>query len=185
MKRYLGPLLLALLLAAVAHLATVYAIPRVVMAAAMDGIAGHRGVNSWLASRHRVSPATRGVVRPAPQLAYSACVYDLGDGPVHIRMAPAPGYWSLSLYGASTDNFRTWNDRNSARGVDIWLSADGDTQRPPPAGVTRVRAPSQRGIALIRRRVTSDAQWQQLQSTRRGDLCQAVPNLKANLEPQP
>lgn len=174
MKRWLGPLLLGIVLAATVHAAMVYAIPRLLIHAAMDGIRQHGGVNAWIASRHRVDPTTRGVVRPAPQLAYAACVYALDDGAVHIRVAPMPGYWSLSLYNARSDNYRTWSDRTSPDGVDIWLS-DGDAPRyRPSSGVTVVHSPSSGGIALIRRRVTGDSEWARLQNTRRGDLCKSA-----------
>jgi hypothetical protein len=45
---------------------------------------GADGVNAWHVRAERVTAASRSIVRPSPDFAYSACVYDLTQGPVII-----------------------------------------------------------------------------------------------------
>ncbi|WP_395643891.1 DUF1254 domain-containing protein [Rudaea sp.] len=161
-------------MAAVAtHVIVVHAIPHVLMQGAMDRIEKHVSTNKWVAAK-RVTAASRTVVRPSPELAYSACVFDLRNGPVRMRVQPMNDYWSLSLFAANTDNFHVWDNRTAPSGVDIWLVADRAAGRQPPAGVTLVRSPSERGIALIRRRATSESQWPQIKAAQSEDRCEAV-----------
>src|SRR5215207_9462863 len=48
---------------------------------------------------------SRSVVRPSPDLLYSACVYDVSRHALRIR-ATLPGtYWSISFFANNTDNF--------------------------------------------------------------------------------
>lgn len=173
MKRYRGPLLLALVLAVVAHVAVVKIEPYFFMRGAINRNISRGGINSWYEAP-RVTSASRTVVHPSPELAYSACVYDLRNGPVHLRVQPMDEYWSLSLYAADAENFRAWNYRTSAQGVDVWLVGTHAADRQPPAGVAVVRSPSNRGIALIRRHVVDDASWGLIEQARRADRCAAV-----------
>jgi uncharacterized membrane protein len=96
-----------------------------------------------------VTPASRTIVRPSPDFAYSICAYDLSEGPVHISAAPWGAYWSLSLYAANSDNYFVIDDREAHGGAAITLVRRG-RQRPDGA-VQVVESPTTRGIALIRR----------------------------------
>lgn len=129
------------------HLAVVYLMPYGLMDVAMNAL-GHDGqrVNRWLHQRQRASADSRTIVRPATELANSICVLDLSGGDVRLVVHPSPGYWSLSLYAADSDNLRTWDDLTSPGGVDVTL-----THRHPAARGNGVRLPSVRGIALVRR----------------------------------
>jgi uncharacterized membrane protein len=166
MKRVLYPALLAIGLALATHYAAILAFPYLRMEAAMRGISGGgERVNTWLHGR-RVTPESRRVVRPAPEFAYSSCVYDVSQHPLRIHVAAWPRYWSLSLYAANTDNFLTLGDRDHADGVDLLLAAD-DT----PAAI---RSPSKRGIALIRRLVPDADSWNAVAAVRKEDVCALV-----------
>lgn len=168
MKRWRGPLLVALIVAALAHLAFVRAYPSLLMAATMQKLgAGGDKLHRWLAAP-RVTPDARRIVRPAPEFAYSACVYDLSRGPLRIRVPASPDYWSLSFYAANSDNFLTLRDIDHRDGLELLL-ADGDAA---PAGALRV--PTPRGIALIRRLATDDAGWQTVERLRKEDVCTLV-----------
>ena len=174
MKRYLGPLLLAIVLAVATHVATVRILPYVFMRGAMNRNASHGAIDKWYEAP-RVTAASRTVVHPSPELAYSACVYDLRNGPVHIGVQPMDDYWSLSLYATDAENFRAWNYRTSPQGTDIWLVGSHGADRPPPSGVSVVQSPSNRGLALIRRHVVDDASWSRIEQARQGDRCEPVP----------
>lgn len=113
------------------------------------------GVNVLLPSP-RPDANARTVVRLSPDLLYSACVFDLRDGPLRIS-APVPdSYFSVSGFAADTSNFFAFNDRNAQvdaegrRFIDIALTHGADQTSPLPAGVQRVEAPSARGVILFR-----------------------------------
>lgn len=99
--------------------------------------------------------AQRRVVLPSPDLLYATCSVDLRQGPMRIRAEPrSPNYWSLALYASNTDNYFVLNDRQAAgRPVDlVVLGPDAHDTAPAglPAGVTVVKAPSSRGMLLMR-----------------------------------
>ncbi|WP_428312044.1 DUF1254 domain-containing protein [Hydrocarboniphaga sp.] len=164
MRRLLRVALLALAVAVATHYAAVVALPYLSMQLAMRAISfGGERVNSWLHARP-VTPDSRRVVRPAPEFAYSSCVYDLSRQPLRIHVAAWPAYWSLSLYAANTDNFLTMGDRDHPEGVELVL-VQGDQA----AGT--VHSPSTRGIALIRRLVTDADGWSAVDAARKDDVC--------------
>jgi len=138
----------ALLVAVVTHIVAIFAVPNVLMNVALQRLGGGH-YNAWHLG-DRVTAASRTIVRPSPDFAYSACPYDLATGPVRIHVAPWNDYWSLSLYANNSDNFYVLDDREARDGADILLIRGG---APPPdhPTATVVESPSARGIALIRR----------------------------------
>ncbi|MEZ5994475.1 MAG: DUF1254 domain-containing protein [Hyphomonadaceae bacterium] len=157
----------ALAIAVLTHLAVVYATPRVLMAVAFDRI-GAGGFNTWRPA-DRVTALSRQVVRPSPDFAYSACVYDLSEGPVTISAGPWGAYWSLSLYAANSDNFYVIDDREARRGAAITLIRRGRSH--PDDAQTVVESPSVRGIALIRRLAPTLDSYNAARQVARGDIC--------------
>ncbi|MEZ5959239.1 MAG: DUF1254 domain-containing protein [Hyphomonadaceae bacterium] len=162
----------ALIIAAFVHFAAIFAVPRVLMNVAMDRI-GARGVNVWHLSE-RVTAASRGVVRPAPDFAYSACVFDLSQGPVVITATPWSDYWSLSFYAANSDNFFVIDDREAHNGAEITLVRRGAAHPEDAAMVTE--SPSVRGIALIRRLAPTPATYDAAKVVAAEDVCASARN---------
>lgn len=144
---------------------TPYALMQIAMTRVTQSSAGPNG---W---RHspRANPAVRTIVRPSPDLAYSVCAYDLHDGPMRIHVGPSAAYWSLALYADNTDNFRTFNDRAHAGGIDIVLFARGDENAGGVASA--VISPTRRGLALVRRLAPSDADFARADRARQADIC--------------
>lgn len=177
MKGWLKYLIGALVIAAVAHFAAIYATPRVLMNTAMTRLSvpvgGRTGVNTFRLGA-RVTPAARAVVRPSPDLAYSACVYDLSHGPVRLRVTPWRDYWSLSLFAANSDNFYVLDDREARDGIEITLVRAGAAAPRDAANV--VESPSVRGIALIRRLAPSPDTYDAVSRIAPNDECAAVNN---------
>jgi uncharacterized membrane protein len=163
----------AFAVAVVVHLAIVYATPRLLMDAAIERLSAGR-YNSWRIAE-RVTPLSRTIVRPSPDFAYSACPYDVGDGPVVIRAAPWDAYWSLSLYAANSDNFFVLDDREARGGADIVVVRRGGTL-PEDAGRV-VTSPSRRGVALIRRLAPTLDSYNAAVRAARADICAGVANL--------
>jgi uncharacterized membrane protein len=112
-------------------------------------------------------------VRPSPDFAYSACPYDLGNGPVRIHVTPWGDYWSLSLYGANSDNYYVLDDREAQAGADILLIRSGSSP-PDHEAATILESPSQRGIALIRRLAPTPDTYEDAAQVAHGDVCSRV-----------
>jgi uncharacterized membrane protein len=164
-----------LAIAVVSHVAFIHAAPRVMMGVAFDRI-GAGGANRWQVA-DRVTPLSRQIVRPSPDFAYSACAYDLDDGPVVISAAPWSAYWSLSLYAANSDNFFVIDDREARYGAEITLVR---ASRSHPEGASMVvESPSRRGIALIRRLAPELDQYNAAAQVAREDVCSSVSTLTA------
>jgi uncharacterized membrane protein len=161
----------ALIAGAIAHIALVQAVPRVMMDKAIERIGGG-ATNVWRLA-DRVTPESRQIVRPSPDFAYAACSYDLSEGPVTIHVEPWNTYWSLSLYADNSDNFFVVDDREVRGGVTITLVQHG---RAAPEDAPRVvRSPSARGIALIRRLAPTPSEYDAASGVAHGDICQAAP----------
>lgn len=163
--------LAALALAAAVHLAAVWAVPRVIMSAAMHGMIERGGVNTAYFPP-RADENARAIVRPSPDLLYASCAFDLGAGPVRLTAdVPDAGYWSLSLFAANTDNFFVVNDRSAgAARVDIVLAPAGKPVTAPP-GARVVESPTSRGIVLTRTLVDREERVPALDAARRTFRC--------------
>jgi len=158
----------ALIVAALTHAAIIYATPRALMHVAVERIGGG-AFNLWRQAE-RVTPDSRAIVRPSPDFAYSACAYDLGAGPITIRVSPWSPYWSLSLYADNSDNFYVIGDREARGGVEITLTHGQNGE-----GENVVRSPSRRGIALIRRLAPTSDTYAQAVRAAADDLCAPAP----------
>jgi uncharacterized membrane protein len=161
----------ALAFAVATHFAVIHMVPRVLMNVALERI-GSGGPNMWHAA-DRVTPLARTIVRPSPDFAYSACSYDLGNGPLTLRVTPWDAYWSLSLYAANSDNYYVIDDREARNGVEITLVRHG--RRPPEDAVNVIESPSQRGIALIRRLAPTLDEYNTAREIARTDVCGPLP----------
>lgn len=168
------------------YAATLEIMPERIMERTMDTIARAGERERW---RHQgpVTGQSRAVVRPSPDLLYSACVFDLSDGPVAITATPSPidGYWSLSLFDARTDNFFTRNDLDAAAGpIRIVLAAaDAETSR---CEGEIVRSPTDRGIAVIRRLAPTQSDKAAIMAAREQDACRPLtPDSCQPTDPQP
>lgn len=166
MKRAIA---LALAVAVVSHVAVIMAAPHVLMRGAMKRISrDDTGINMW---RHapRVSEESRRVVRPSPDLAYSACVYDLSSGPIRVTAAAWDDYMSVSAFAANSDNFFVINDRQAPQGVDFVLVLEGD--EPPTDAARVVESPSTTGIILQRRIAPTEERFAAADAARKNDVC--------------
>lgn len=160
----------ALIIALIAHFAFVFAVPRVLMNVAFERLSTG-GANTWH-SADRVTPLSRTIVRPSPDFAYSACAYDLADGPLRLRVNPWHAYWSLSLYAGNSDNYFVIDDREARSGTEIVLV---QRRRDAPEDAARiVQSPTTRGVALIRRLAPTSDEYNRARDVARGDVCAAL-----------
>ncbi|OYU46777.1 MAG: hypothetical protein CFE44_00290 [Burkholderiales bacterium PBB4] len=144
-----------LVTAILVHLLAVWAAPRAIMWVLMHGrVAQTMNMVNQAAFPPPVTAQSRSIVLPSPDMLYSVCVFDLRNGPVRISANPRlPGYWSIALYAANSDNFFVVNDRTAGnRPVDLWLVAPQGNGNGAnvPAGSQVVVAPSSTGFLLMR-----------------------------------
>lgn len=149
--RALGMLLTAVLV----HLLAVWATPRLIMNRVMSAsVTSYFKPVRGVVFPPPVDASSRRVVMPSPDLLYSLCVYDLGDGPLRISAQPElDTYWSVALYADNSDNFFVQNDRQTGGGrLDLWLVSQGANTSAPtvPEGSRVVVSPSRRGLLLMR-----------------------------------
>lgn len=141
--------------ALIAHIALVWALPRLIMQHVMGGQAAQEmNMRNNAAFPAPVDASSRRVVMPSPDMLYSVCVFDVSQGPVRVTAHPElSSYWSIALYGANSDNFFVVNDRTVGKAaVDLWLVSKGSNAADPavPLGAQVVVTPSEKGFLLMR-----------------------------------
>lgn len=171
MKSALRWVAVALLIGVAAHVVAIRAAPRVIMAFATQGAAQRGGWNRAY-NPPLATAAARTIVRPSPDLAYTACAFDVAEKPLLIH-APLGdiGYASVSMFASNTDNFFVLNDRQAgATPIDLVLVGP----RTPPFeadGRRVVQSPSDRGLVLFRRVVSDAAQGAAVERLRDATRC--------------
>jgi len=175
MKTWIRWIVATLVLAVIFHIATVMAIPHLVMKTAHKRILKRAGsqVNTLLHSP-RVTVDSRDVVKPSPDLLYSLCVYDVSEKPLRIT-APVPDtYWSLSFYQPNTDNFYVLNDRQAkANPVEIVLVGP-EMGAPNVANAEVVVAPTAKGIFLLRTLIMDEDKLEDLIKIQKKASCKPL-----------
>lgn len=172
-RRWGLPLLLGLILAGVAHHIALVQTPRILMTLASRRISSAAGYNR-LFQAPLPTAASRAIVRPSPDLAYSSCPFDLSKGPLLIDVAPVPAlYWSLAVFDPRTDVAFVRNNVQ-AGGKPIRVALIGDTGGRAPAGYEPVRIKGDSGIALVRTLVDNRARFPQIDAARRASSCRPM-----------
>ncbi|MEL7453447.1 MAG: DUF1254 domain-containing protein, partial [Pseudomonadota bacterium] len=177
MRRALLNFAIFVVLAVIGHLTVLYAAPGVIMGAAMDRMEGLGLPLHAFAQSPRTTPETQTVVRPSPDLAYSICRFDFTqiDGPLEIQAGVWRDYSSISFFDSRTNNFAT---------VPVLA---GDEAEPttrlvlyPPGRSNReevqsrsdyLRAPSKRGLVLIRRLAPTAEAYAHVERLAERDRC--------------
>ena len=79
-----------LVTAILAHLLTIWAVPRLIMQVVLQGpMAQTLNMHNRAAFPPPVTVQSRAIVMPSPDLLYSVCVFDLSEGAVRVRAAPS------------------------------------------------------------------------------------------------
>ena len=147
-----------------------WAIPKVIMVKAMDGLATKgRGVNA-MTHREPADPYRQFVVRPSPDLLYSTCVYDLETGPLAIDIGETSGYLSVSFFDDMTNNFETVTGETlrDAKALRLLLRYKN---QPAVEGITLVESPSEKGLVIIRRQISGANSLDQMLVAQSQDNC--------------
>jgi len=149
LRRWGLPIVIGVVLGAIAWHVTLAAVPRGLMVIAERRIARMGAPANRMAHGPIVTAQSRAVVRPSPDLLYSTCVFDVGDRPVLIDAEPisAP-YWSLSVFDHATNvAFVRNNQQSRGQAIRIAILRDGQSA---PAGYEPVKVGGRQGVALIR-----------------------------------
>lgn len=172
MRRWLFPMIAGAVFAVLAYQATLVAAPGLLMSLAVKRVSSIGGFNH-MTHTPLATAASRAIVRPSPDLAYSSCPYDLSDGPVLVEATPvAAPYWSLSIFDANTDAVFVRNDAGGERKpLRIAIARAGQAV---PAGAEAVRVAGDRGVALIRILIENRADFAAIDAARRSARCFSV-----------
>ncbi len=167
-------LVATLIVAAVVHMGSLRALPRVVMARALARI----GPSNVMHYSERPNASSRLVVRPNPDMLSAFCPFDLSKGPVKLTArVPHSTYWSVSAYDAATNNFFVRNDQQIA-GDSIEVVALRRGMKLPPLGGAPEQAilisPTERGLFLVRLLIDDDAHLATLQAIQHQATCGTV-----------
>ncbi len=171
-RRWLGRSIVAALLGAVAWHLVLAMTPDTLMRLALDRVSKVGGPNRFTHSP-LATAASRAIVRPSPDLAYSSCPFDLAKGPLLIDAVPVPApYWSLSIFDTHTDVALVRNGVRAAyKPFRIAVLAAGQTA---PAGYEPVHVDGTRGIALIRILIDDRARFPAIDQERRATTCRSA-----------
>jgi uncharacterized membrane protein len=164
MRRAIPWVLATIVLGVVLHVALVFALPHLIMMRAMERL----GAANTIHHGARVDASSRAVVRPSPDLLYSACPYDLSHGALRVTApVPASTYWSVSAFDSQTNNFFVLDDREAKGAADFILAA-----KPMKAGALQVIvSPTEHGVLLFRTLIDNDAHFATLNAARLRARC--------------
>ena len=168
-RRWLGPLIVAVLFAVGAWHVTMTMVPDALMHLAVGRIAKAGGPNHFTHAP-LATAASRAIVRPSPDLAYSSCPFDLSRGPLLIDAVPvlAP-YWSLSIFDRHTNVVLVRNGMKAKyKPFRVAVLAAGQAA---PAGYEAVHVDGTSGIALIRILIDDRARFPVIDEERRATSC--------------
>jgi uncharacterized membrane protein len=166
MRHLLRTILPILVIAALVHIAVIWATPRLVM---------HRVLH--IASAHgtpfhapQPTAADRKIPLPSPDLLYSTCVLNLSAGPILASVTPGPDYLSLAIFNAATDNVFVANDQ-TAQNHPIRLLITNTPTANPPASTTIVQLGTTKGLLLLRALAATPAQQTSNEAARKTLTC--------------
>lgn len=169
MAPWRGPIVVAALVAALTGYGAIAYAPDLLMAAAVHRVAAG-GFNRF-AHSPLATAASRQIVRPSPDLAYSACSYDISRGSLLIHAVPvAAPYWSLSIFDSRTNAVFVRNGGQA--GGKPFAVAITHPGRSVPTGYQRVDVVGDRGIALVRILVVDRGAFPGLDAARRATVCE-------------
>jgi uncharacterized membrane protein len=170
-RRWLGPAVVGAVLGAGAWQAVMIMTPDALMRFALDRVSKVGGPNRFTHAP-LATAASRAIVRPSPDLAYSSCPFDLSKGPLLIDAVPVPApYWSLSIFDTHTDAVLVRNGIKSGhKPFRVAVLANGQSA---PAGYEPVRVDGTRGIALIRILVDDRGNFATIDRERCATICRA------------
>ncbi|MDP9137212.1 MAG: DUF1254 domain-containing protein [Pseudomonadota bacterium] len=109
MKQRLFWILAVVLLVTAVHLAYVLFVPKLEMGRLLTAGSLEEGANRFIVLPERNAVLILG--QQSRAFVQGICVFDLGDGPVHVKLEMPQSYWMANVYSRSGDNIYSLNDR--------------------------------------------------------------------------
>jgi len=159
--------------AALVHVAAITMLPHAIMSRVLAGLAARGGENAFV-HPELATAASRTIVRPSPDLAYSSAVFDVSERPLRVIVPLTAPYTSLSGFAANSDNFFAVNDRSVDGGEIDVLLVGPSTPRAGLGGGPLIESPSDRGVLLVRRVVPSADAFAAIDAVRQRARVEAV-----------
>lgn len=170
MRRWAFWIVITLAVAGVVHYVTLVRTPGFIM----NKVMMRMGEVNHIHHQGRVTDKSRGVVRPAPDLLYSVCPFDLSHGALHVTGKVPPGtYWSVSIFDADTNNFYVKNDKQAKGSVDLLVTTPAQDVR-RPEGAAEVISPSAKGLVLFRTLINDEKNFAAIDAVRRTANCELI-----------
>ena len=171
-RNWLLPIVVGVIVAAIAWHGTLVATPFVLMSTAMARIGGGAPANQFRFG-NLATADNQPIVRPSPDLVYSSCVFDVSDGPVLIDVPAAPdSYWSISIFDARTDVAKVVSVRDNGDKPARLVLHHKDRKPKMVPGYETVALKYDKGIALIRTLLTNPSKYDAIDAIRRKSRCQ-------------
>jgi uncharacterized membrane protein len=147
------------------HFAAVAVLPYAIMRGAMGRM--RAAATNEFAHTPLATAASRAIVRPSPDLAYSSLVFDVSRRALAVSVPLTPPYTSLSGFAANTDNFFAINDQTAGASEIAIVLVGPSTPHSNLGGARVVESPSDRGMLLVRRVVPSTEAFAEIDAVRR------------------
>ena len=166
--KILKPIAVFILLAGLSNLATIAALQYLINAYVIHRIADAVGGYNKALHAPRPDAHARTVVRPSPDLLYTACAFDVSEHPLLITAPVQKSYVSVSAFASDTSNFAAINDAllqadaSGNKHFNFVLVREG-ASIDVPVGAQVIKAPSDKGLVLFRSLITDDGQLKKLQ----------------------
>lgn len=156
MIRFLLTILAGVLLGGVVHLVSVLALPRIATQDAYARLGALSTVNK-VTPLPPVTPQSEPMPFMDPAFAMAVCRYDLGTGPMKLRVPVSQAYTSVSFYTRNDVAYYAINDRSAGRRVielDLMTEAQ-HAELPEEEDVTAadrliIDSPTRTGLILIK-----------------------------------
>jgi uncharacterized membrane protein len=169
-REWIGWITATLVVAVVVHIASVWMLPHVIMRMTIN----HMGAINTIHHQLRTTARSRFVVRPSPDMIYSACPFDLSNGALEVK-APIPPdtYWSASAFDSNTNNFFAINDRTvGGQPLELIILPPAQQHEPPHfAGQLVIHSPTTHGLVLFRTLINDEKNFARIDAARRQAYC--------------
>lgn len=156
-------------MSAIVHVATVLAVPRLIMLRVIERVSSAGQVTPYHAPRP--TPAMRAIPLPSPDLLYSLCIVDVTDGDVAVRAKGRGDYLSVSVFDSRSDNVFVMNDQSTGASEIRLLISTHESMAGMPAGFQRVLLPGGRGVLLLRTLAATPDMSERAEQARRTLRC--------------
>lgn len=178
MIRFLLTVLAGVILGGVVHLVAVLALPRIATQDAYARLSAMSPVNKVTALA-QASPVNEPMPFMDPAFAMAVCRYDLGNGPIKLKVPVSQAYTSVSFYTRNDVAYYAINDRSAGRRVielDLMTEAQ-HAELPEEEDVTAadrliIDSPTKAGLILLKALAPEPGLMPQAQAALAAASCQ-------------